>query len=54
MLRKNDNALMNFRLYKDEEFILEEQEIERDYRNLVGKSFDIRRHTKDNLPGCTY
>ena len=47
---KDDNVLDNFRPYKDEESTSEVQDIDKDYRNLVGKSSDTRiyvraRHT---------
>ena len=49
MLQKNDNVSKNFRLFKDEESTLEEQKIEKDHRNLVGKSLDIKKRTKNSL-----
>ena len=51
MLRENDNTLENFVPYKDKESTIENQEIEKDHRDLVGKSFDIRSCTKDCLSG---
>ena len=33
--------------------ILEEQDIEKDYRNLEGKSSDTRSHARDGLLGHT-
>ncbi len=37
----------------DEKSILEEQDIERNYRNLIGKSSDTWSHIKDSLLGHT-
>ncbi len=37
------------RPHKDEKFILEEQNIESDYRNLVSKSLDTRNYAKNDL-----
>ncbi len=46
---EDDNTSDNFGLYEDEEFILEEQDIESDYRNLVGESSDTGSHARDGL-----
>lgn len=51
MPKEDDNASKNFGPHKDEEFILKEQDIEGDYRNLVDKSLDIRRYVRDGLLG---
>lgn len=40
MLRKKNNASDNFEPYKDEGSTIEAQDIERDYKDLVGKSSD--------------
>lgn len=49
MLRENDNALENFWLHEDEESILEEQNIKRDYRDLVSKSLNTGSRVRDGL-----
>lgn len=49
--REDNNALENFKSHEDEKLKLEGQNIERDYRNLIGKSSDIESHIKDNLSG---
>ncbi len=54
ILKKDDNISENFEFYKDENFILKEQDITEDYRNLVGKRLDIRSHIKDSLFRCTF
>ncbi len=46
---EGDNVSGNFEPHEDEESILEEQEIERDHRNLVGKSSDTGSHARDGL-----
>ncbi len=46
---EDNNALETFEPYKDEKSILEKQNIERDYKNLVGKSSDIEICTKNSL-----
>ena len=43
---KNNNASDNFRPYKDEESISKAQDIEKDHRNLVGKSSDTGNRAK--------
>ena len=43
---EDDNTLNNFELYKDEESILEAQNIEKDHRDMVGKSSDNRNRAK--------
>lgn len=49
MLEKNNNASDNFKLYEDEESITKEQDIERDYKDLVSKNSDTRSCVRDNL-----
>lgn len=36
-------------VHKDNKFILEEQDINKDHKNLVGKNSDIESHIKDGL-----
>ena len=48
----DDNISENFEPYKDEKFTLEEQNIEGDYINLVGKSLDIGSHARNGLSRC--
>ena len=40
--------------YENKKSILEEQDIERDNRNLGGKSLNIRFYAKDNLLEHTF
>ncbi len=49
ILGKDDNALGNFVPYEDEKSTLEEQDIERDHRNLIGKSSDTESRARDGL-----
>ena len=42
----------NFGLYKDEKSTLEEQDIEKNHKNLGSKSFDTKNYTKNGLAGC--
>lgn len=49
MPEKNDNILENFKPYKNEKSILEEQKIEKDYKNLIGKSLDTESYIKNGL-----
>lgn len=49
MLKQDNDASENFGFYKDEKSTLEEQDIERDYIDFVGKSSDIGSYTKDML-----
>ena len=51
ILRENDNASENFGPHKDKESTLEEQDIEGNYTNLIGKSLDIGSCTRDGLSG---
>lgn len=53
MFGENDNGLKKFGFYKDKEFILEKQNIERDYRNLIGESLDIKSHVRDGFSAYT-
>ena len=46
---KDNYASEIFGPHEDEKSILEEQEIERDHRNLVGKSSDTRSDARDGL-----
>lgn len=49
MLREDDNVLENFEPHEDEKFILEEQDIEGDHRDLIGKSLDTKSHLRVGL-----
>ncbi len=49
---ENDNISGNFEPYKNEKSTLEEQDIKRDHRNLVGKSSVTESHVRDDLSGC--
>ena len=51
MAGKDDDVSENFGLYKDEESILKEQEMEGDQRDLVGKSLNIGSCAIDGLSG---
>lgn len=46
---KYNTLLKYFRLYKDEKYTLNKQNIEKDYRNLICKSLDIKSCIKNNL-----
>lgn len=50
---KNENILDNFGLHEDKDFILEEQDIKGDYRNLVDKSSDTESHIRNGLSKWT-
>ena len=50
---EDDNTSKNFGPYEDEEFTLKEQEIEKDYTNLVSKSSDTESYIRDGLSGHT-
>lgn len=54
MLGKDDNALDNFGFYEDEESTPKIQDIEGDYRDLVGNSSDTGSYIRDDLLGCIY
>ena len=49
ILEENDNTSENCGLYKNEKSILEEQDIEKDYTNLIHKILDIGSHVRDGL-----
>ena len=53
MPREDDDVSENFGPHKDEEFILEEQEMEGDHRDLVGESSDTGSCARDGLSGYT-
>ena len=46
MSREDNNISNNFGPYEDEKSTPEVQNIEKDYRDLVGKSLDIRSHAR--------
>ncbi len=48
---EDENALENFVPYENEESILEDQDIERDHRNLVEESSDTESRVRDVLLG---
>lgn len=48
-MKKDDNMLENFGPYKNEEFILEEQDIKGNHKNWIGKCLNIRSYIKDSL-----
>lgn len=50
---ENDNISDDFRFYKDEKFILEQQKIENDYRNAISENLDIKSHMRNILSGYT-
>lgn len=52
-MEEDYNISDNFRFYLDEEFTLDEQDIERDYRDLIGQSSDTESYTSDGLLRCT-
>lgn len=54
MFKENDNSSEYFRSYKDKKYILDEQDIEKNYRNIIRKSFDIRNFAKNNLSKCIF
>ena len=51
--REENNISENFGLHEDEKLTLEEQDIEKNHKNMVGKSLDIGSHTRDGLSGHT-
>lgn len=53
ILKEDNNTSDNFASHENEKSTLKKQDIEKDYRNLVDKSSDIRSHVKDNLSGYT-
>lgn len=50
---EDDNTSDNFGPHLNEESILDKQDIEEDYRNLISESLNIKTHIKDSLLGCT-
>lgn len=54
MLRKNNYELKNFKLHKDENYILKEQNIKKNYKNLVNKSLNIRSYARDGFLKYTF
>lgn len=53
ILGEDDDKLKNFGLHKDEKFILEEQDIEGDFRNLMGEISNTGSCVKNGLSKCT-
>lgn len=49
ILGEDDNTSENVGFYEDEKSTLEEQDIEEDHRNLVGKSSDTESCVRDDL-----
>lgn len=49
ILEKNNNVLKNFGPYKDKKSILEKQKMEKDHKNLIGKSLDTKSYAKNSL-----
>lgn len=47
--RENDNTVEYLGLHKNEKYILDEQDIKEDYRDLVGKSLDLGSCAKNSL-----
>ena len=50
---EDNNASKSFGLYKDDKSTLEEQDIEKDHTNLVGKSLGTGSYARDGLSRCT-
>lgn len=48
-MNEKNFASKNLRSYKDENCILEEQKLEKDYKDLIGKSLDIKSCIRENL-----
>ena len=46
---EDNNASENFGPHEDEESVLEDQDIEEDHTNLIGKNLDIRSRARDGL-----
>lgn len=46
---EDDNTLKYFRFQKDEEYTMNEQDIERDHKSLVDKSLNTKNRTRDSL-----
>ncbi len=53
ILGEDDNISENFGLHEDKEFILEEQDIKGDHRNLVDKSSGTGSYVRDSLSRYT-
>lgn len=53
ILRKNDNILKNFELYKNKKYKLEKEIIGKDHKNLIDKSSDNKNYTKNSLSKYT-
>lgn len=51
--KEDNNTLENFESYKDKKSILEEQDIEGDHRDLIGKSLNTKSHRRNSLLGRT-
>ena len=51
---ENINLSENFGSYKDKKSILEKQDIEGNYRDLIGKSLDTRRYARISLSKHTF
>ena len=49
MPRKDDYILMNFELYEDNKYTLDKQNIEKNHKDLISKSLNLRIRTKINL-----
>lgn len=49
MLEEDDNVSKCFGPYKNEEYTLDKQDLEKDHRNLVGQNLDTGNLTKDSL-----
>ena len=51
---EDNDVTENFRLYENEESKLKKQEMERDQRDLVGKSLDTRSNARDGLSELSF
>lgn len=51
MPKEDNNALQYFGLYKDERYILDEQDTAKDYRDFVNKNSLFKSHRKDSMLG---
>lgn len=49
MLEKNNDILKNFASYKNEKSILKKQNIEKNHKDFISKSFDTESHIKNAL-----
>lgn len=54
MPKEDNNAIENFGSQEDEKSILEEQKIEKDHKNLIGKSLNTESHAKNGLLRRTF